>query len=234
MKTTPSLIGILGGSASRGIGVNHRAKMHARMDRYGKEGRGVCTEAPPFPFRAFNVCKGCTRYSPLHLQSGLGAPPTPPPHPPGGRNVHLLSTSTRSGSIPSLEKANFEGIVQSNIDLWPLGSRRLTVVEFYVVKEILPAETLSSHSKKNSAGINGKSSAKLSGVSSCAQDSRRWSLRIVQIVTPHKKDGDTDCLSPVVLLLWSWRLLLWRGRSYFPLCVRLQNTCNRSENVTRF
>lgn len=64
----------------------------------------------------------------------LGLPP------PRGRNVHLLSTSTRSGSIPSLEKANFEGIVQSNIDLWPLGRRRLSVVEFYVVKEILPAE----------------------------------------------------------------------------------------------
>lgn len=73
--------------------------------------------------------------------------------PPRGRNVHLLSTSTRSGSIPSLEKANFEGIVQSNIDLWPLGRRRLTVVEIYVVKEILPAETLSSHSKKNSGGM---------------------------------------------------------------------------------
>lgn len=73
------------------------------------------------------------------------------PPPPRGRNVHLLSTSTRSGSIPSLEKANFEGIVQSNIDLWPLGRRRLTVVEIYVVKES-PAETLSSHSKKNSGG----------------------------------------------------------------------------------
>lgn len=43
-----------------------------------------------------------------------------------------------------------------------------------------------------SCDINGKSFAKLSSVSSCAQDSQRWSLRIVQIVTPHKKDGDTE------------------------------------------
>lgn len=113
------------------------------MERRGEASAPRLLLSPSEPLMYVKAAHDTLHYT---CKVDLGLPP------PGGRNVHLLSTSTRSGSIPSLEKANFEGIVQSNIDLWPLGRRRLTVVEFYVVKEILPAETLSSHSKKNSAG----------------------------------------------------------------------------------
>lgn len=111
METTPSLIGILVGVAEPlspgSVEIREQKCMRGWMDRYGKEGRSVCTEAPSLPPEAVMYVKA------VHDRAITLAKWT------GGLPPHLFlswrSTSTHSPSIPSPEKTQFVQLKNSSL-----------------------------------------------------------------------------------------------------------------------
>lgn len=83
METTPSLIGILVGVAEPlspgSVEIREQKCMRGWMDRYGKEGRSVCTEAPSLPSEAVMYVKAVHEPRYYTCKVDWGAPPSSTP-----------------------------------------------------------------------------------------------------------------------------------------------------------